>query len=123
MIPYVNFTIFWGPVNISMPHFDFFLSLLHTHISLLAVEEEKYGRIFLLLSLTAHISLFPLLHQPAGMYMPVPVHKQRLIILDGKITDVVKAKLVYMCVHREPSANSCAAVPVVVCSTSMWQRP
>ena len=44
--------------------------LSHVHIlytSLLAVEEEAYGRIFLLLSLTAHVSLFPLLHQPAGM--------------------------------------------------------
>lgn len=38
----------------------------HMFNSLLAVEEEKYGRVFLLLSLTAHVSLFPLLHQPAG---------------------------------------------------------
>ena len=34
--------------------------------SLLAFEEEGYDRVFLLLSLTVHISLFPLLHQPAG---------------------------------------------------------
>lgn len=34
--------------------------------SLLAIEEEGYARVYLLLSLTAHVSLFPLLHRPAG---------------------------------------------------------
>ena len=32
------------------------------------IEEEGYGRVFLLLSLTAHVSLFPLLHQPSGRH-------------------------------------------------------
>lgn len=43
---------------------------MHNYLSsLLAVEEERYGHVFLLLSMTAHVSLFPLLHQPAGTYV------------------------------------------------------
>ena len=34
--------------------------------SLLAVEEKRFAKIFVFLSAIAHISLFPLLHQPAG---------------------------------------------------------
>ena len=35
--------------------------------SLLTIEEEKVVHLFVLLSLTANVSLFPLLHQSAGM--------------------------------------------------------
>jgi len=36
--------------------------------SLLAVESGYYARIFVLLSMTGHVALFPLLFKPAGKF-------------------------------------------------------